>query len=94
MDFLTHQKKNSLKWLTGLSVVVLFVLLFFGLRPKDFYFSNSVSRIEDQAGVRFSKYGIAYTDPIEELRKENDFGENGLKAFELWRRLKFYTDTL
>jgi hypothetical protein len=77
LDFLTHQKKNSLKWLTGLSVVVLFVILFFGLRPKDFYFSNSVSRIEDQAGIRFGKYGIAYTDPIEELRKANGFGENG-----------------
>ena len=72
-----HKQKNSLKWLTGLSVVVLFVLLFFGLRPKDFSFSNSVSRIEGQAGIRFRKYGIAYTDPIEEWRKTDGFGENG-----------------
>jgi len=77
LDFLTHKNKNSLKWLTGLSVIVLFVILFFGLKPKDFYFSKSVSRIENQAGIRFRKYGIAYTDPIEELRKENGFGENG-----------------
>jgi hypothetical protein len=76
LEFLTHQKKNSLKWLTGLSVVVLFVTLFFGLRPKDFNFSNSVSRLEDQTGIRFRKYGIAYTDPIEELRKEDGFGES------------------
>ena len=77
MDFLVHKKKNSFKWLTGLSVVVLSVLLFFGLRPKDFLFSNGVSRVEDQAGIRFKKYGIAYTDPIKELRKEGGFGENG-----------------
>jgi hypothetical protein len=71
-----HPKKSSLKWLAGLSVVVLFVVLFFGLRPKDFNFSNNVSRIEGQAGIRFGKYGIAYTDPIKEFRKEKGFGEN------------------
>ena len=69
-----------MKWLTGLSVVVLLVILFFGLRPKDFYFSNNVRWTHDQSGIRFSKYGIAYTDPIEELRKENGFGENGLSV--------------
>jgi hypothetical protein len=77
---ITHQKKNSLKWLTGLSVVVLLVILFFGLRPEGFNFSNSVSRIDNQAGIRFSKYGIAYTDPIEELRKKSEFGENGFSV--------------
>ena len=70
-------KNNSLKWLTGLSVIVLCVILFFGLRPKGFNFSNSVSRIDDQAGIRFSKYGIAYTDPIEEFSKQDGLGENG-----------------
>jgi len=34
--------KISLKWLTGLSVVILLVTLYFGLRPKDFDFSNNV----------------------------------------------------
>jgi len=77
LEFFPHQKKNSLKRLTGLSVVVLFVILFFGLRPKDFCFTNSVSWIEDQTGIRFEKYGIAYTDPIKEFRKANGFGENG-----------------
>ena len=72
-----HKKKTSFKWLTGLSAVVLFVILFFGLRPKDFAFSNGVSRVEDQVGIRFKKYGIAYTDPIKELRQEGGFGENG-----------------
>ena len=72
-----HKKKTSFKWLTGLSAVVLFVILFFGLRPKDFAFSNGVSRVEDQVGIRFNKYGIAYTDPIKALRQEFGFGENG-----------------
>ena len=58
-------------------VCAFFVLLFFGLWPKDFLFSNGVSRVEDQAGIRFKKYGITYTDPIKEFHKEGDFGENG-----------------
>ena len=77
MDLLTHQKKNSLKWLTGLLVVILFAILFFGLRPKDFNFSNNVKWTHNESGIRFNKYGIAYTDPIEELRKEKSSGENG-----------------
>ena len=72
-----HPKKSSLKWLTGLSLVVLFVILFFGLRPKDFNFSNNASRIEGQAGIRFEKYGIAYTDPIKEFQIAGGLGENG-----------------
>ena len=60
-----------------LSVTVLIVVLFLGLIPKDFLFSNSVSRIENQAGIRFEKYGLAYTDPIKELSKDNGFGESG-----------------
>ncbi len=54
--------------------------LFFGLRPKDFNFSNSASRVEDQAGIRFSKYGIAYTSPIEEFRTQDRFGEKGFSV--------------
>ena len=77
MDLLTHQKKNSLKWLTGLLVVILFAILFFGLRPKDFNFSNNVKWTHNESGIRFNKYGIAYTDPIEELRKEKSSEENG-----------------
>jgi len=77
LDLLTHQKKNSLKWLTGLLVVILFAILFFGLRPKDFNFSNNVKWTHNESGIRFNKYGIAYTDPIEELRKEKSSGENG-----------------
>ena len=70
-------KKVSLKWLSGLSVAILLVTLYFGLRPKDYDFSNNARWIHDQPGLRFSKYGIAFTDPIQELSEENDFKENG-----------------
>ena len=66
-----------MKWLTGLSIVVLLGTLYFGLKPKDFDFSNNVRWIHDQPGIRFIKYGIAYTDPIEEFRKKSGFGEDG-----------------
>ncbi len=76
LDFLKYQKKISLKCLVGLSVAVLFGVLFFGLWPKDFNFSNDVTWITEQPGIRFSGYGIAYTDPIKELSKGDDSGEN------------------
>ena len=38
-------------------------ILFFGLNPRGFHLQNNVKWIEDQSGIRFGKYGIAYTDP-------------------------------
>ena len=67
MNFLEFHKKISLKCLVGVSVAILFGILIFGLIPKDFHFSNGVNWIKDQAGIRFSKYGIAYTHPFVEL---------------------------
>lgn len=80
MNFSKYQKKISLKCLVGLSVAVLFGILFFGLWPKGFNFSNDVTWITEQPGIRFSGYGIAYTDPIKELSKEDDSGENGFSV--------------
>jgi len=57
-------ERIPLKYFVGLSVVVLIGILFFGLRPKDFNFTNGVSWIKDEPGIRFSKYGIAYTKPF------------------------------
>lgn len=67
MNFLEYHKKISLKCLVGLSVAILFGILIFGLIPKDFHFSNGVNWIKDQAGIRFSKHGIAYTHSFIEL---------------------------
>ena len=69
--------KISLEWLTGLSVVVLLVTLYFGLKPKNFDFSNNVKWTENPAGIRFNRCGLAYTDSIEELHEDNGFRENG-----------------
>jgi len=80
LNFSKYQKKISLKCLVGLSVAVLFGILFFGLWPKGFNFSNDVTWIKEQPGIRFSGYGIAYTDPIKELSKEDDSGENGFSV--------------
>ena len=80
LNFSKYKKKISLKGLVGLSVAVLFAILFFGLWPKDFNFSNHVTWITEQPGIRFSGYGIAYTDPIKELIKEDDSGENGFSV--------------
>lgn len=39
-------------------------VLFFGLRPKDYDFSNRVSLIEGNRGLQFEKYSIAYSQPL------------------------------
>ncbi len=50
--------------MVGCVTVLVLAILFFGLRPKDFSFSNQVTWIEDQPGIRFEKYGMAYSKPI------------------------------
>jgi len=92
LNFSKYQKKISLKYLVGLSVAVLFGILFFGLWPKDFNFSNDVTWITEQLGIRFSGYGIAYTDPIKELRKEDDSGENGFSIELALKTLSYHED--
>jgi hypothetical protein len=70
LDFLTNSKKNRLKLLVGLLIAILFGVLFFGLRPKDFTFTNGANWISERPGILFSKYGIAYTDRFVESIKE------------------------
>jgi len=70
LNFLINHKKNRLKLLFGLVIAILLGVLFFGLRPKDFTFTNGVNWISERPGIRFSKYGIAYTDPFVESIKE------------------------
>jgi len=71
LDSIKHQKKISLKCLVGLSVAILFGILIFGLMPKDFNFFNGVNWITYKPGIRFSNYGIAYTNPFFEFIKDN-----------------------
>ena len=92
LDFSKYQENISLKCLVGLSVAVLFGILFFGLWPKDFNFSNDVTWITEQPGIRFSGYGIAYTDPIKELSKEDDSGENGFSVEIVLKPASYHED--
>ena len=77
MDISKFHRKTSLTRLICLLFAVLAGILFFGLRPNDFNFSNNVHWIAGQAGIRFDKYGIAYTDPIEVFEKKKGPGSNG-----------------
>jgi VanZ family protein len=82
LDFLEYHKQITLKCLVGLSVAILFGILIFGLIPKGFHFSNGVNWIKDQPGIRFSKYGIAYTNPFIELI-EGEISESNSFSIEI-----------
>ena len=82
-----RDNKFSLRVSIVLSIMVLLLILYFGLRPKDFVFSNNVRRIQGQAGIHFGEYGIAYTpvlgEWVEEGGKQGEFSiEIALKAFD------------
>jgi hypothetical protein len=64
LNNLPIQKHIPLKWLIGLSVVFLFIILAAGLKPRGFRHANNVSWIKDQAGIRFGRLGIAFTNPF------------------------------
>jgi len=77
LDFSRYLKNISLKWWVGLTIAVLLVTLFFGLRFKGHHFSNDVRWLLKQPGIRFQGHGIAYTGPIKELNKAGDINTNG-----------------
>ena len=54
-------------------MAIFFAILFFGLRPKDFSFSNGANWIADKAGIQFRKSGISYTDHFNENIEANTF---------------------
>lgn len=54
------------------SVVTFLAVLFFGLTPKGYDFSNHVSWIAEGPGIHFDKYGIAYTQLDGKLLEQID----------------------
>jgi VanZ like protein/concanavalin A-like lectin/glucanase superfamily protein len=60
-----------------LTLAVLLVILFFGLKPKGYHFSNDVNWLSNQPGIRFNGYGIAYTEPIKEFGTADEMNTNG-----------------
>ena len=65
------KKIKRFKFLIASSLLLLSIILFFGLNPKDFAFSNGVNWIEGHTGIHFEKYGMAYTEPYDELTGDN-----------------------
>jgi hypothetical protein len=59
-------------------VAIIFAIVFFGLRPKDFLYSNGVNWITDRAGIHFRKYGISYTNRFNEKKEDNTTESNNL----------------
>ncbi len=53
-------KKANLTLFAGLTVVAFLIILFFGLRPKDFNRFNRIEWLIDRAGIQIGKYAIAY----------------------------------
>jgi len=60
--------------------------------PKDFYFANDIKWITGQPGIRFSRYGIAYTDPIKELSKEGGSEANGFSIEIAFKAISYPKD--
>jgi hypothetical protein len=59
-------------------VAIFLAILFFGLRPKDFSFSNGVNWINDRTGIHFRKYGISYTNHFNGKIKDDTTESNNL----------------
>ena len=70
-------------------MAILFGIIVFGLNPKDFGFSNEVSWITEQSGIRFGKYGLAYTHPSNEWIEQNSL-ESGGFSIEIALKPKSY----
>ncbi len=63
-------------WLLGLTVVILSVIAVFGLSPKETSYKNNVKWLNSPNGIRFDRYGMAYTDLVPDF-EEDMFGKNG-----------------
>jgi hypothetical protein len=67
LNNLPPQKQISLKLLICLSAALLLIILAEGLKPEGYRLANKVLWIKDQPRIRFSRFGIAYTNPLNGL---------------------------
>jgi hypothetical protein len=79
---LKFNKKILHKYSLYCLVAIFLAILFFGLRPKDFSYSNGVNWIVDRAGIHFRKYGISYTNQFIEKIEDNTSESNNF-SFEI-----------
>ena len=67
---MAEKSKTKFKGLLVITVLMLLVILFFGLRGKGYHFTNDVTWIGDGPGIRFGEYGIAYAVMDDDRIKE------------------------
>ena len=67
LNNLSPQKQIPLKFFICLSAALLLIILAEGLKPEGYRLANKVLWIKDQPGIRFSRFGIAYTNPLDGL---------------------------
>jgi len=77
LDFYKYLKKISLKCWVALTIAVFVAILFFGLKPKGYHFSNDVTWLSKSPGIRFKGYGIAYTEPFKVMKNAGDINAHG-----------------
>lgn len=76
--------------LLALLLLALAGVLFFGLRPKDYDFSNKVSLIEGRGGLQFEKYSMAHTQPFDaDMIRQLENLERFTLCLNLWPRPEF-----
>jgi VanZ like protein/concanavalin A-like lectin/glucanase superfamily protein len=90
LDISKYLTKVPLIFWVVLTLAVLFIILFFGLKPKDFNFSNNIKWLLKQPGIRFKAYGIAYTEPIKNLSKAGAINENGFSIEIVLKPAKYH----
>ena len=80
MNPITHHKLFPLPWFIALAAAVVAVILFVGLKPKDFSTANQATL--SPSGLRFEKIGIAFTDPLPSQIRQS-LSEQGEFSMEL-----------
>jgi VanZ family protein len=61
------ERKRYREVIIVLALAIFMGTFYFGLRPRDYNFTNGVDWVVDQSGITFTKYGIAYTNSFAEL---------------------------
>ncbi len=61
--------------MTTLTVTMVLVVLFFGLRPKTWPITNDIQWLPDKKALQFHHHGIAYVDDLDTFRNKHHLEE-------------------
>lgn len=87
-----NKKERRQLMLPVLAVTAIVIVLFFGLRPKDWDISNNIKWLPNEKGLRFENPGIAYVNDLHLFSSKEDAGEFSIQmsvAPESLRKLGF-----